>query len=365
MCSSDLEGLPVGQLQGKQYMIPAKEPYQTKGTSLEFNASLVKKYAMDVTTIKSIEDLEPFLEHIKKQEPHVIPLAQAHAITGYTQLLSGYDNLGDTLGVLNLTETNALEVVNWYETTQFMELVSLMHRWFTKGYIAKDTLISQPDSLIGDPPVFCVINTIMPGANYGLDLANESGVIEIQLDYIPQLKNSFNTGLMSMGIASTSERPDKAMQLLDRFYTDATLVNLLMHGIEGEHFNLTEEGLVNRKPLGSSNYFINYGQAINLDLQWPSTVGGIDYAKDCEIFSAKDQLSPAFGFVFDATSVAEEIEACRSIVDAYYPVIECGAVNPVEEIPVFNAKLKEAGIDQIIEAKQRQLDQWYLINKGE
>lgn len=177
-----------GQLGGIQYMIPQLKDTYTMGTSLEFDAELVKKYNIDLSLIHTIQDVEPALKIIAENEPDVVPFISSGSSTGYAQLLSGYDNLIDTLGVLNMQANDSLTVVNWYETPEFMELAK----------------------------------------RKGTDLNNSSGIVEIQLKGQPQLLTSYQAGLEGVCLSSKCTNPQKAMQFLNLLYTDPPLWGLYL-----------------------------------------------------------------------------------------------------------------------------------------
>ncbi len=73
-------------------------------------------------------------------------------------------------------------------------------------------------------------------------------------------------------------------------------------------------------------------------------------------------LSKAFGFVPDMTAVTTEFANVLSVVNQYMLPLSTGAVDPAEYLPEFISKLKSAGIDTIISAKQEQLDAWLSAN---
>lgn len=124
--SQAIDGIAdIGRLRDVQYMIPAVKDVYTMGTSIEFNAALVKKYDFDITAVHTITDLEPMLAVIAGREPDVIPLT-TYTMTGFTQPLGGYDNLGDSLGVLDLCADPSMTVVDWYETEGFLAHVQQM-----------------------------------------------------------------------------------------------------------------------------------------------------------------------------------------------------------------------------------------------
>lgn len=347
--------LEAGRLRDVQYMIPVVKDVYTMGTSIEFNAALVKKYGFDISTVHTLADLEPMLAVIANQEPDVIPLT-TYDTTGYIQPLGGYDNLGDTLGVLDLRTDGSLTVTDWYETEGFLSLARQMRDWYLKGYIHRDAVVAQVTGtqLIQAGRAFCSIGTIMPTGDQGTDLDNLSGMVEIQLGDQPQLLTSYYAGLEGVCISSACKNPEKAMQFLEFLYTDPYVVNLLEYGVEGENYIVTSEGMADN----GGTYFLIFGQPVNQTLRYINLEAGLDYPAKCDAFSANDVVSPAFGFVFDSAPVAKEAALCRAVVDEYLPVIDCGCVDPDTEIPKFIAALKEAGIDTIIAEKQRQLDQW-------
>ena len=137
------------------------------------------------------------------------------------------------------------------------------------------------------------------------------------------------------------------------------VVNLFEYGVEGEDYTLTDQGMADN----GGTYFLLFGQPLNQTLRYVSVDSGADYLDRCVEFTSRDVVSPAFGFVFDASAVAREAALCQAVVEQYFPVIDCGCVDPDTEIPKFVAALKEAGVDTIIAEKQRQLDQWALTRQ--
>lgn len=208
--------------------------------------------------------------------------------------------------------------------------------------------------LVQEGHAFCTIGTVMPTGDQGTALDNPSGLVEIQLADQPQLRTSYYAGLEGICISSTCASPEKAMQFLELLYTDPYIVNLMEYGVEGMDYTVTPEGLADN----GGSYFLLFGQPLNQTLRYISAEAGTDYPAKCDAFSARDVVSPAFGFVFDYTPVARELALCQAVVDQYLPVIDCGCVDPDTEIPKFVAALKEAGIDTIVAEKQRQLERW-------
>ena len=85
---------------------------------------------------------------------------------------------------------------------------------------------------------------------------------------------------------------------------------------------------------------------------------GLDYWDKLDRFNKNAKASPAKGFIWKPENVQREAAACRDIVDKYYNGLILGCLNPDEAIPKFNEELEKAGINTIINEKQRQLDVW-------
>jgi len=74
-------------------------------------------------------------------------------------------------------------------------------------------------------------------------------------------------------------------------------------------------------------------------------------------------ISPGLGFVFDGDEVKSEVAAVVNVDKQYLIALESGSVDPDVVLPEYIKKLKIAGIDKIIAAKQAQFDQ-FLLRKG-
>ena len=57
-----------------------------------------------------------------------------------------------------------------------------------------------------------------------------------------------------------------------------------------------------------------------------------------------------------------KLQQLQNVTDKYKAIIENGDADPSTTLPQFNEELKSAGIDNIIEDMQKQVDEW-LANK--
>ncbi len=72
--------------------------------------------------------------------------------------------------------------------------------------------------------------------------------------------------------------------------------------------------------------------------------------------SAKNSL--ALGFKFDTSKVTNEIAAINNVIEEFKATIYSGSVDVEEYLNKLNKKLKDQGIDRVIEEMQTQLNSW-------
>ncbi len=69
------------------------------------------------------------------------------------------------------------------------------------------------------------------------------------------------------------------------------------------------------------------------------------------------------GFTFDSSSLKTQYTAVNNVIKQYLPGLMCGSIDPETEIPKFVEALNDAGYQEIISAKQEQLDSWKEANQ--
>jgi putative aldouronate transport system substrate-binding protein len=79
-------------------------------------------------------------------------------------------------------------------------------------------------------------------------------------------------------------------------------------------------------------------------------------------FNKSAAKSKALGFSFDSEPVKNEVAACNSVLEQYRRALESGILDVDKTLPEFLNKLENAGIQKIIEEKQKQLDEWASEN---
>lgn len=356
--------LKTTTLNGKLYGIPAYKGVAL-APNLVYRADIMKEIGVDPTSIKSVEDLSGVFAKVKEKYPDMIPLVPVQTGTvGLITTLYGIDFLGDSyLTPVSILEGNSTKVVNFYETQTFADLVNLARDWYNKGYILKDaaTTTSNVNEFMGSGKAFSYV-AAYGGNDAWAQISAQTGQ-DIKMVRLgePYLSTS-SVNALTWGVSTISKHPDAALKFINLLFTDKDVINLVIYGIEGRDYVKVDADHV-KYPDGQDASTVPYtaqlscGVVGNQFIQYQ--MEGTNMA-DMELMLGENKnsaMSPAMGFTFDSSTVANEYSAVSNVIGQYLPGLITGSMDPAE-IPNFIEKLQAAGMDKIVQAKQQQLDQW-------
>ncbi|QJC52607.1 ABC transporter substrate-binding protein [Paenibacillus albicereus] len=358
----DPEILRASRIGGKLYGIPTnKEFAASKGIVLR--ADLVEKYGIRLDTVRTLADLGPVLETIKRGEPALTPLQVRADRSPLTFLLQYglFDMLGDGPGVLERAG-GSLRVVNLAATETYRDYARLMQEWKLKGYLNADAVTSRDSEYeaVKAGAAFAFAESMKPG--FEIQASRNTGMPMVAVELTKPYTTTADVTSAMFAIPRTSRHPEKAMRLLELLYTDRDLLNLLDWGIEGKHYVVRPDGRIAYPP-GVDARSVRY----NFNLPWMFGNQLNSYLWDNEDpqqwdnyrrFNEQAEPSKALGFVFDPAPVSNEIAACSRVDEEFSPALITGELDPDAVIPMYLERLKAAGADKVIAEKQRQLDAW-------
>lgn len=348
---------------GDIYGVPANKEKAT-GWGFAMNKEMADATGIDYSSIKTEEELEPLLEKVKEMYPDVYPIVSNN---GSMSLMTDQDDLGGDIGSLESASGDNTTVINYYGTDEYMNEMKLRYDWAQKGLIMPDasTSTENANSLIGAGKGFGRFTNTKPGIEK--EMEKEVGKEVVVLEMVKPYTTTTRVDIVWY-VPHNSEKPERAVQVLNEIYTNPDLANLFINGLEGKHYEFVdkEKGIVNY-PEGVNASNTGY---TSLPWAWPNeTISYIWEGLDSDIwdqiqeFNEDATVSPAKGFAWDNTEVQNEVTACANVVAKYGPALECGSLDPETTIPKFLDELKAAGADTIIAEKQKQLDAWLEANK--
>lgn len=352
----ELQGTKVN---GKLYSITNLRNFANK-YSLHMSQKIVDELNIDISSIKTMEDITPVLAKVHKAHPEmyaVVPQTGDTFVNGWM-----WDGLGDESWIGVLPEKGqTTKVQNVFDTADFKQFTGMTHKWYEAGYIMSDSLSNREsgESLVVNGKAFSFFNN-------DSNAAPVPGTVTAEIIAPWTVSNSYSA--LSYGINVNSLHPGESWKLLQALYTDADLETLLIDGIEGVHYVKNGNGSISY-PAGVSATTSTYGGAAQYwaypyaALTPPiDTLGSPDFFKELVAFNKSAIVSKAAGFLFDSTSITDQYTACVNVMNKYYKALLCGSIDPGKFIPQADAELKSAGIDTVIALKQQELDK-FLKNK--
>lgn len=168
--------------------------------------------------------------------------------------------------------------------------------------------------------------------------------------------------LLLWTVASSCQRPEKAVQFINLCFESSEISNLMRFGVENVHYTVLENGSVNTdNNAGWQNWWGMFGDFNKRYISESDlSVAGMDNVDDYKKMVAdwEIEVSPAYGFNFNPENVKTQIAACDAVNNEYMLTVLNGTVDPATEIEKWAKKLDEAGLGDVIAEKQEQLDEW-------
>lgn len=339
------EELQGTTMNGHIYGIPNLRNFgNTRG--LDIDKNIAAEFGIEDGQHMTMDEVSDFLYAAHEKYPDryaIVPQSSSLMVSGWT-----WDGLGDGkfIGVLEDCGQD-LTVKNLFETDDFKEFCTYTRQWYVDGLCMADALSNTEDGkklIQSGKAVACF-------ENYAVDTAE--GCIRTVVVDPWAVSNSYAE--LSYGINTNSSKPDAAWKVIEMFYTDHEICELLTNGIEGTHYQVNEDGTASNI---NDAYYIS---AIAWVLPYsgyahPLDANGPTYYEDLIAFNGSCTKSKGLGFAFDSASVANQYTACCNVMDKYYAALMCGTVDVESTLEQANGEFEAAGLSDIIAAKQEQLD---------
>lgn len=343
----------VAKVDGRIYAVPNLQIMAPQESLIIFK-DIADKYDFDFSTVKEIEDLEPYLEMVKNGEDGIFPYNANRSGTNFWTM-NKYEGISS--GVVIRTDGSSKQVQLIFDTPEYQKGVQTLYEWYQKGYIRSDALAAGDDTQDFIAGRFATGTAgWKPGEEAAAKEKYQREVLLIPIQE-PYLKKSNCLAAMT-GINYNSKHPEKAIKLIELVNTDKDLYNLICFGIEGKHYELNEEGKV--KKIADSGYNPNadwkFGNQFNAYLLEGQEDGLWEETAELNL-SAKQ--SPILGFVLNTDPIKTEISQVAAVSGEYDRIIANGAKNPDEYMSEYRKKLETAGINKIKDEVQRQIDEYW------
>lgn len=328
-------------------------------------------------TLEILEATGDFLGKALEKHPDMIgwETSSNYSLFANSPLHWDMEEVGDvkTPGWIRYEDPDT--VINQFATDEFMEFCKIMRDWYEKGYVRKDGATVKDTTPDRKAAKFIAETTT--GWPDSVDFPENPDAAKMSMttpEIAPAASVSNTRTVLKAGagpnaavaISSQSPNIEKAVELIELLNTNDELYMLLTQGEEGVDYVYDEEG---NYSLVDGKYNFNYnewqiGQSYSPDFTralYSKNEAG-EKAKESQkiVFEADKtaDVSPLTGFVFDQTPVKTQIANCTSIIDEMVPALSSGSIDPEKAVPQFLERLEGAGVNDIIEEKQKQINEW-------
>ncbi len=311
---------------------------------------------------------------VKEAKPDMVPLYLSNS--DQLNRFAFFDTLVDGFGALDWeADHNSTKVVNMYETETYKKVATMLGDWYDKGYIFKDAATDTQGSatMMRAGNTFSYATAIKPGFLAEAESAN--GCDGYVMYFGPHKEGGLSTTNVSFfntGIASNSQDPEMAFKFVAAMYSDSELMNLWQYGIKDVNYKVLDDGtayFVDGEDGSNYKYHQNTGWFMGnqfITYVWNDGTKTPDYWEKLKHHNDWAQYSPAFGFMWDSTNYSTEITALNNALNTYRAALDTGSVgsaNVDSTILQLNDALKAAGLQDVMDAKQKQLDEWLATKK--
>ncbi|MCG7385328.1 ABC transporter substrate-binding protein [Paenibacillus sp. ACRRY] len=348
--------LSGSKVDGHNYGIPANKELPQQEV-WRFNKTLLDKYNLDISNIRTLDSLEPLLKTIKENEPSVTPFAMDKNYVPYVP----YDYVIQNLPMAIKLDTTDYKLVNILETPEMKEALTTMNKYYKAGYVSAEAATTGST------------NDLTTSGNWFLDRAQTQPLADNQWSAsygYPVVSTPASDAIITntsvqgsiMAISANSEYPEKAMEFLNLLNTDPVLRNMVDSGIEGTHYKKVDdthmENLAESKNYDMPSYSLGNNMLLYLNNNDPDNKWD-EFKK----FNAEGVNSPILSFNFDASNVSAELTAVQNVKEQYWAALMTGTLDPATNLDQVIEKFNQAGLEKVMAEAQSQLDAWRAENK--
>ncbi|MCR8632774.1 extracellular solute-binding protein [Paenibacillus radicis (ex Xue et al. 2023)] len=364
---------------GKLYGIPIPGPIEYP-QGFHFRADLAEKYGYSSSNLGSLQQVEEFLKKVLAAEKANgrVGIRYNGEYTGDYKAMAFLGTQREFVPSYDFNSpgfllNNEPVVINQFETQQYKDFLKLKRRWWDEGLIDKDSLFSKSSlasELISDTKSLGYISN----APEGYTGENSAGRAKFdpgaRLDYVSiegegfKMVSSFKAGNFIV-ITPSSRNAEKVLMFLNLLYKDKDVRDLYLYGIKGKDFiPVGDKEFKYPDGIDPSKVFQNLWWMVTpwSNARIPASATASD-KKFIQMSTDPNNFTQSVisGFDFNPDPVKTEISRVNTIVVEYRKTLESGSGTDVQQnakYKEFIDKLKKAGVDKIIDEKQRQINEF-------
>ena len=351
------------------YAVPGYKDIATQNC-WDINVDLLTKYGYTLDDIKNADyySFGDILKTVKEGEGDsfypllvegmVLERMATNSIivagdSGSTNLLSYYMNPTD----VSAQGPYGNVMLNKFATDEYKKFVEKTREYYLAGYIDPGLAVADTANDLRKNKQLTgqyLIGTQSYSLGYELQASQERNIHVEMVPCTPAYVDTTSSQGAMVAISTASANPERAMMFLNLLNTDPYLMTLLNYGVEGIHYTLNADGLVQFTDKRADYQPWTNGMG-NVTLLTPTVDQGKDFWDTFKAYYGAAKKIPIIGFTFDASNVQVEQSALVNVAAEYALALDTGAVDPAEKLPEFLQKLSDAGMQTYVDEANAQL----------
>ncbi len=250
-------------------------------------------------------------------------------------------------------------LLNKFATPEYEKYVNQMREYYLAGYIDPALAVKETSNdtrTNAQKEANYLVGTQSYALGCELTYSQERGIEVAMVPCTePYVDTTASQGAM-IAISTASEHPVESFKFLALLNSDPYLMTLLNYGVEGIHYTLNDEGLVVFDDEARKAYTPWTNGMGNVTILPDTAVEGAGFRESFVEYYQQAKAIPALGYVFDNSSVANEMAALTNVGAQYALALDAGAVDPATELPKFLQALDAAGMETYLNEANAQLE---------
>lgn len=343
-------------IDGELYAVPNMQN-QALEPCFYIRKDIAQKYGLDkIDKFESADEIEPYLEKMKKDFPTMYPISSAPS----EDIMLKENQQINVYTYVNKNDANH-KIRYTYEMPEYEQYLKRANIWYSNGWIRSDYSTAK-DNIQSDMKAgkYCVTTgSNAPGAKekYESEYNCEVHIISYAEPY---LASTHILDAMT-GISAETKYPTESIKLLELVNTDKDLLNLMQYGIEGENYKKIDENYV--EFINRDSYYLDAWKFGTTFKSYLLEGQPENYVEECVRLNDESEKPVFNGFNVNTDPIKNEYAQCEAVRKEYDSGTLITTNDYTSDLNTLRSRLEQAGVKTMIENIQSQLDEWWAKNK--
>jgi putative aldouronate transport system substrate-binding protein len=355
--------LKGGQIQGTQYAIPRAIPMTGFNNVYDIRGDLREKYG--IPKITTVNGLESYFAAITKNEKNMYAFAGNNIQELFPIYANYYFPTGDggAYPVYIDPTDKTYTVKSFLDSDAFAQVFAKKKEWKDKGWVNTDPNFDGEQGFDNGKLAVIAANIFRASERVDTLTANVPGA-KVETVYLePKTRYILSAGDNMLAVPSTSKHINEAVALINWFKKDQANYDLWSYGVEGVNYKLVDGAVDVSSTPDANKYNANVWMWNDMRLARFSTNYPKQDIETLKSWDSQSQVTPFVGFTLDQSKIKSQISNIQAIMKEYVPNLGLGVTDYNKVKDEMMSKLKSAGLQDVINETQKQINAYVAAQK--